>query len=275
MSSSIYSRLLPSVALLFLVALLLPMRAHAQTYWAGDVSISNIVGPPTETGASIAHVALVISNTGPESDTLIAVEVPFKIAEAAGFDALSTRVYRGANLRRSQLVFLPAGETRALGFDDVHLVIYGIRGTLKRGHAIPVRLTFQKAGQIDILVEIGHRAAETVSAPATRGEPKLMKARFQTQPMHFAQAEPERGSAFRCEDGSKLVLSFSETADSLSAVIWLKGDTHTLPYQPPEPGPVQIVWSDGESSLTWSPGVKLMWMSGSTHLMCGRGGHSH
>ena len=43
----------------------------------------------------------------------------------------------------------------------------------------------------------------------------------------------------------------------------------------PEPGPAQVVWSDGERSLTWSPGVKLMWMASDAHLMCGRGGHKH
>ena len=59
----------------------------------------------------------------------------------------------------------------------------------------------------------------------------------------------------------------------VSALVWLHGDQYTLPNQPPEPGPVQIVWSDGAHSLTWSPGVQLMWMSGATHLMCGRGGH--
>ena len=59
------------------------------------------------------------------------------------------------------------------------------------------------------------------------------------------------------------------------ALIWLHGDQYKLPNQPPEPGPVQIVWSDGDHSLTWSPGVQLMWMNGVTHLMCGRGGHHH
>ena len=42
-----------------------------------------------------------------------------------------------------------------------------------------------------------------------------------------------------------------------------------------EPGLAQIVWSDGERSLTWLPGVRLMWMASETHLMCGRGGHKH
>lgn len=87
---------------------------------------------------------------------------------------------------------------------------------------------------------------------------------------------PEEGSAFACDDGGKLILSFAETGKGVAAHVWLRGVTYRLAYLPPEPGPVQIVWSDGEHSLTWSPGVRLMWMSNDTHLMCGRsGGHKH
>lgn len=85
---------------------------------------------------------------------------------------------------------------------------------------------------------------------------------------------PPAGSAFSCHDGGNLVLSLVTIDGSLMADVWVHGALHRLSYLPPEPGPVQIVWSDGESSLTWSPGVKLMWMSGETHLMCGRS-HQH
>lgn len=87
--------------------------------------------------------------------------------------------------------------------------------------------------------------------------------------------EPDHGSAFQCEDGSKLYLDFAETEKGSAAMIWFRTISYVLPYLPPEPGPVQIVWSDGEHSLTWMPGVRLMWMGGNTHLMCGRGGHKH
>jgi hypothetical protein len=88
-------------------------------------------------------------------------------------------------------------------------------------------------------------------------------------------AEPE-GYAFGCTDGSKLVLDFVETGNDVAAMVSVHGVTYRLPYIAPEPGPVQIVWSDGEHSLTWSPGVQLMWMARNTHLMCSRsGGHKH
>lgn len=88
-------------------------------------------------------------------------------------------------------------------------------------------------------------------------------------------AEPSRGAAFLCQDGSKMVLSFASTGESTFAMVWLRGASFQLANLPPEPGVAKIVWSDGEHSLTWNPGVQLMWMGKETHLMCGRGGHKH
>jgi hypothetical protein len=95
-----------------------------------------------------------------------------------------------------------------------------------------------------------------------------------SSPAYADTKEPTTGATFQCDNGAKLVLSFSDTSEGFSALIWLQGTNYKLAHRLPEPGPVQVMWSDGEHSLTWSPGVRLMWMSGSTHLMCGRG-HNH
>ena len=72
-----------------------------------------------------------------------------------------------------------------------------------------------------------------------------------------------------------MVLSFSSTRESTFAIVWLRGATYQLANLPPQQGIAQLNWSDGEHSLTWNPGVQLMWMGKDTHLMCGRGGHKH
>ena len=109
-------------------------------------------------------------------------------------------------------------------------------------------------------------------------------------PAALAQAPtdaPEDGAAFQCSDGSKMVLSFTqpsaepddesstEISRGIAALVWVHGANYRLDYLPPEPGPVQVAWSDGEHELTWSPGVHLMWMASDTHLMCGRSEHKH
>lgn len=94
---------------------------------------------------------------------------------------------------------------------------------------------------------------------------------------HPQEARPtqDTGSGFQCEDGSKMELKFDVTGNGLDALVSLRGALYRLPYIAPEPGLAQIVWSDGQRSLTWLPGVRLMWMASETHLMCGRGGHKH
>jgi len=275
MSFSSYGRLVTTLATLFLLGTFLIARAHADTFWAGPISASNLYGQPTQTRADVAHVSLVIANTGEEGDVLLAVDVPPQIAAAAGFDDLPLRVYRGANLRRSHPIYIKAGETRLLGFDNVHLVIYGIQGPFTRGFQFPVRLTFEKAGVLDVLVEVGGSGSEAAWQAPKAAKPGLQTVRFQTGPAPAPSEKPVTGSEFRCNDGSKLVLNFSKAGEGTDIDVWSGGATYHLPYQPPKPGPVQILWSDGENSLTWNPGVNLMWIKSSSHLMCGRSHHDH
>lgn len=94
-------------------------------------------------------------------------------------------------------------------------------------------------------------------------------------PANAQAPEPPAGAAFVCDDGGKMFLSFVSTGAAVSAKVWVRGTVYQLANLPPEQGIAKIVWSDGEHSLTWSPGVQLMWMGENLHLMCGRGGHKH
>jgi hypothetical protein len=83
---------------------------------------------------------------------------------------------------------------------------------------------------------------------------------------------------FRCQDGGDLLARFATERGRLVAIVdALDGyGPHTLAWQPYEGGPVKLTWSDGQRTLTWSPGVQIMWMAADTHRMCGRaGGHQH
>jgi len=83
---------------------------------------------------------------------------------------------------------------------------------------------------------------------------------------------------FRCQDGGDLLARFATQKGRLVAIVdALDGyGPHTLAWRPYEGGPVMLTWSDGERTLTWSPGVQIMWMAADAHRMCGRaGGHNH
>ena len=83
---------------------------------------------------------------------------------------------------------------------------------------------------------------------------------------------------FRCQDGGDLLARFATERGRLVAIVdALDGyGPHTLAWRPYEGGPVILTWTDGERTLTWSPGVQIMWMVADAHRMCGRaGGHNH
>jgi hypothetical protein len=84
-------------------------------------------------------------------------------------------------------------------------------------------------------------------------------------------------SRFRCQDGGDLQAQFVTQHGRLVAIVdAFDGDgPHTLAARPYDGPPVRLTWSDGRRTLTWSPGVQIMWMAADVHRMCGRAGHHH
>jgi hypothetical protein len=127
---------------------------------------------------------------------------------------------------------------------------------------IPVRLTFEKAGSVDVIVEVSNASMDIASA----GVQSSMFANIEDQAV--PAADGPQGAAFGCQDGSKLFLDFEDEIDGLSAVVSVAGSSYRLPVLAPEP-----VIADHVGAM--EPGVKLMWMGEGAHLMCGRSGHQH
>jgi hypothetical protein len=90
-----------------------------------------------------------------------------------------------------------------------------------------------------------------------------------------APAQP--GTRFRCQDGGDILARFASQDGRLVAIVdAFDGDgPHTLAWTPFTGGPIRLTWSDGRRTLTWSPGVQIMWMAADVHRMCGRSGHRH
>jgi len=95
---------------------------------------------------------------------------------------------------------------------------------------------------------------------------------------HAQPAEPRLTpdrTTFKCQDGRDVTAEFASRDGAFVAIVDAGDGPHALPYRAPAPGPVKLTWSDGQRTLTWSPGVQIMWMDGAVHRMCGRGGHRH
>ena len=110
-----------------------------------------------------------------------------------------------------------------------------------------------------LLVAPGLAAAQTIQGDEVRDDAAISSTRF------------------RCQDGGDLLARFATQRGRLVAIVdALDGyGPHTLAWRPYEGGPVMLTWSDGERTLTWSPGVQIMWMAADAHRMCGRAEHRH
>lgn len=106
--------------------------------------------PPT---ASVAGGYLTIENTGEADDRLVKVETGLagraEIHEMAMREGVMTmRPVEGG-------LVVPAGGTVELKPGGLHLMFMDISEPLKEGDEMPVRLTFERAGSIEVTLKVG------------------------------------------------------------------------------------------------------------------------
>ena len=83
------------------------------------------------------------------------------------------------------------------------------------------------------------------------------------------------GSEFACGGDRKLVAQFTGRETGPGAIVDAGDGPHALKLMPWLGGEPNVTWSDGQHTLVWTTGVKLMWMDGAAHLACGRAAHHH
>lgn len=107
-------------------------------------------------------------------------------------------------------------------------------------------------------------AAPTIAAAAVPAKPE-------------AAVPPGAVTAFKCDAGGDLTAQFASRGAEFIAIVNAGDGPHALPYVPfTGGGPVKLTWTDGVRTLTWSPGVQIMFMDARGHRMCGRShDHSH
>jgi hypothetical protein len=114
------------------------------------------------------------------------------------------------------------------------------------------------------------RAGETVTVPAM----PILAATALALSLTAAEPPPAT-TAFKCQGGHDLTAQFASRGARLVAIVDAGDGPHDLTYVPfTGGGPVKLTWTDGVRTLTWSPGVQIMFVDASGHRMCGRG-HNH
>ncbi len=128
----------------------------------------------------------------------------------------------------------------------------------------------------------GRALVHALMAGALLGLPALLTPGFalgqERASADDTQSSDDAGPAkrFNCQDGGSILYRFETHRGQLVAIVdaFDGYGPHTLASRPYALAPVRLIWSDGQRTLTWSPGVQIMWMDSSVHRMCG-GGHHH
>jgi copper(I)-binding protein len=146
--------------------------AAAHEFKIGDLTIGHPWSRATPGGAKVAGGYLTITNNGSAPDRLVsatvgAVSDRVEIHEMAMNNGIMT-------MRQLQAgVTVAPGKTVAFAPGGYHLMLMGLKGPLKEGDRLKATLTFEKAGTIDVTINVEGIGAQHPAAGEDHSKHKM------------------------------------------------------------------------------------------------------
>jgi copper(I)-binding protein len=140
------------LSILAILLFLLPGMAAAGDYTLGSLEIGHPWTRATPPTAPTAGGFLVVANKGATSDRLVAVRTVASQQAQIHQMKMEGDVMRMRELEKG--LEIPAGGTVTLAPGGFHLMLIGLTAPLKAGTRVPVTLVFEKAGSIDIELDV-------------------------------------------------------------------------------------------------------------------------
>jgi periplasmic copper chaperone A len=146
---------------LALAGILATTPGIAREFQLGSLKIEQPWVRPTVPGQSTGGAYLSVSNAGPAADRLL-----------GGSSAVAARVevhemrMEGNVMRMRELtaVDLPVGTRIQLAPGGLHLMLIDLKAPLKIGDKVPLTLRFEKAGEIDLLLQVANKPVASSDA---------------------------------------------------------------------------------------------------------------
>ncbi|MBY5839413.1 DUF1775 domain-containing protein [Rhizobium leguminosarum] len=123
-----------------------------ETVKAGDLEISGGFAKAMLPGQPVGGGFFTVKNNGQVDDRLVSVSSP-----AAGEVQIHEMVTKDNVMRMRQLkdgIAIAAGETVKLEPGNLHLMFQKVKTPFKQGDTVPVTLTFEKAGKVDLVLQV-------------------------------------------------------------------------------------------------------------------------
>lgn len=133
-------------------ALMMTGVALAHDYQVGDLHIDHPVARATPANAPVSGGYMTIRNDGTETDRLIGGAADF-----AGKIEIHEMVMDGDVMQMREIeggIEIPAGEEVVLKPGGLHVMFMQLSETLEEGAELPATLTFEKAGEVEVVFNV-------------------------------------------------------------------------------------------------------------------------
>lgn len=130
--------------------------ADAARSEVGDLELDGAYARAMLPGQPVGGGFVTIKNNGSEDDRLVSASSP-----AAGAVELHEMAMEGEVMKMRKLedgIPVPAGETVELKAGGLHLMFMQVATPFAEGDTVPVTLTFEKAGQVEVTLPVGSAA---------------------------------------------------------------------------------------------------------------------
>lgn len=150
-------------AALFLVSLVVA-PARAQEVKAGDLVVTQGWSRATPNGAKIGTGYFTVENKGATPDRLVGVS-----ADVAGKAEVHEMAMDNGVMKMRALeggLAIDPGKTVKLAPGGYHLMLFDLKSPLKQGDKLPITLEFEKAGKVQLTLDVEGIGAQ---GPAASG----------------------------------------------------------------------------------------------------------
>ncbi|MFM8899092.1 MAG: copper chaperone PCu(A)C [Burkholderiales bacterium] len=137
-------------SLITAVMVLSALTSQAHSFKVGSIDIGHPWARPTAAGQAAGGGYLKLTNAG-AADRLLSAS-----SEVAASVELHTMTMDGNVMRMRQVegIDVPAGQTVELKPGGLHIMFMGLKAPLKVGDKFPLKLKFEKAGEVTVTVNV-------------------------------------------------------------------------------------------------------------------------
>ncbi|WP_299480071.1 copper chaperone PCu(A)C [uncultured Roseibium sp.] len=139
---------------------LVSLSSFAADYKAGDLTLSKTWTRATPPKAKAGGGFVEIVNSGSEADRLVAASSDVAAKVEIHEMSVTDGVMKMRELEDG--IEIPAGETVTLQPGGLHIMFMGLNKSFEEGATVPVVLTFEKAGDVAIDLDVAKMGAKSM-----------------------------------------------------------------------------------------------------------------